>query len=219
MSTSPSIERAGSDLWWIADPAESIKRASVVLDTQEGRFAFDPVDCDGLDEQIEATGGLDGVGVLMHRHSRDAQVLADRFEVPVLVPDGAKRITDSIGKPVSSLDAVLRNTEVEVDWLVSNRFWEEVYLWRSADGTLVVPESIGTTTSFTAGGERVGTHPLMRLRPPRKQLGNLDPSRLFVGHGKPVLELEAGELRTTLRTARRKLPRAWARGIATMFSR
>lgn len=201
-------------LWWLADPTETIQRASHAIAIDDRRLAIDPVDCPGLDDRLESAGGIDGVAVLMDRHARDARAIAARHGVPVYVPAEARRIAAAVGGPVVSLEVDFDETGVDLRWVVSNRFQEEVALWRPRDGTLLVPESIGTARYFCAGGERIGIHPIARLRPPVKSLGGLDANRLFVGHGPPVVDLEPGEIDASLANARRRLPRAWLTALA-----
>lgn len=215
----PTFENTENVLSWVAYPNEMMERASVMIDTQAGRYAIDPVDCTGLDSEIDRFGGLDGVAVIMDRHSRNARAIAARHDVPVFVPADAKRISAAIGGPLASLEEALEPSDFEVRWLVFNRFWEEAMLYRPTDGTLVVPETLGTASHFTTGAERIGVHPLMRIRPPRRTFRDLTLTRLFVGHGSPVLEVEDDELAMTLSAARRRLPRAWARGIAAAVTR
>jgi hypothetical protein len=69
---------------------------------------------------------------------------------------------------------------------------------------------------FLAGDERLGVHPLLRLRPPRKQLGRLEPAAILCGHGEGVFDNAAALLREALSTSRRRIPaqaasawRAW----------
>lgn len=208
----PRFETFGGVSWWLADPTGFLRRAGHVVDLGTGRYAIDPVDCDGLDGVIDAGGGLDGVAVLMDRHARDARRLATRHGVDVHVPEGADRIAAAVGGPVSPLEGALE--AVEVRWVYDRRVWEEVALWWPADGTLLVPESLGTSAYFTAGGERVGVHPLARLFPPRRALGDLEPARLFVGHGEPITDVRPDEVATSLAAARRRLPRAVAGALA-----
>lgn len=207
----PRFGRDGDILWWIAQPAEPIQRASLALPVGDRRVVIEPVDCPGLDDQLAEAGGLDAVVVLMDRHTRDANTIADRHGVSVLVPPDADRITSKIGRPVDQLTGLPEG--VELITVSSGRVQEEYALWWESDGTLVVPESLGTTAYFTTGGERVGIHPLARLRPPRRQLGGLESQRLFVGHGAPITDLKPGEIDESLANARRRLPRAWIAGI------
>lgn len=205
----PLVGRVDDVTWWVADPGETMERASLALDVGEHRLAIDPVDCTGLDELLEADGGIDGVAVLMDRHSRDARTIAARHDVPVYVPEGASRTASKVGGPVAPLEGVIDANTAEIRWVTHSRLQEEVAIWRPSDGTLVVTETLGTSAYFTVGDERVGVHPMMRLRPPTSAFEGVDPRRLFVGHGHPVADLEPGEVAASLAAARRRLPRAY----------
>jgi hypothetical protein len=81
---------------------------------------------------------------------------------------------------------------------------------------LVCADALGTVDYFHAGDEPLGVHPFLRLRPPRKQLGRLEPATILCGHGEGVFENAAAVLRETLSTSRRRIPaqaasawRAW----------
>lgn len=212
-SVDPHFERFDDVCWWLADPTESIQRASCALDLGDLRLAVDPVDCAGLDAALDADGGIDGVAVLMDRHSRDARSIAARHGVPVFVPAEADAIAAAVGGPVAPLDDELAGTTIELRRVSSGRLGEEVALWRPDDATLVVPESLGTSPQFTAGGERIGVHPMMRLWPPKAALGGLEARRLVTGHGRAIADLDPGEIDASLHAARRRLPRAWIRAL------
>ena len=72
---------------------------------------------------------------------------------------------------------------------------------------LVTAASIKTVPHYFAlGGEQLGAHPLLRLKPP-EQLGQLDPEHVLCGHGAGVHERAAEALRDALANSRRRLPR------------
>jgi hypothetical protein len=72
-----------------------------------------------------------------------------------------------------------------------------------------VPESIGTIGYFLVhAGDRLGLHPLARLKPPRAALAGLDPDTIAVAHGPPVIGGAAPALRQALIHARGDLPRS-----------
>ena len=78
---------------------------------------------------------------------------------------------------------------------------------------LVVADALGTVGYFTAPGEAIGVHPVLRLRPPRS-LGELEPEHILCGHGAGVHgPAAAGALHEALATSRRRLPRALANGL------
>ena len=91
----------------------------------------------------------------------------------------------------------------------------EVALWWPDERVLVCAEALGTAAFFRAGDERLGVHPLLRLRPPRL---DLEPDVILCGHGPGLYGDAAAALREALRTSRRRLPqqlvsavRAWRR--------
>jgi hypothetical protein len=92
--------------------------------------------------------------------------------------------------------------------------WREVALWWPEPNVLVCAEALGTAAYFRAPGERIGVHPLFRLRPPRglrALAGTLAPAHVLVGHGDAVHGPEAAPaLAEAVRGARRRGP-SWLR--------
>ena len=84
--------------------------------------------------------------------------------------------------------------------------------------TLVVPEAVGTSDFFMVGSERLGVHPVLRLTPPRRQLGNLDPERVLVGHGEGVMADGSGALASALARSRRNAPRLFLKDRKLVLS-
>jgi hypothetical protein len=81
---------------------------------------------------------------------------------------------------------------------------------------LVCADALGTAPYFRAGNERLAVHPLLRLRPPGRQLGALQPDAILCGHGEGVFADADAALREALSTSRRRIPgqlasalRAW----------
>ena len=72
---------------------------------------------------------------------------------------------------------------------------------------LVCADALGTIPFFCAPGERLGVHPLLRLRPPRA-LRRVFPEHVLTGHGDGVHEDASAALHEALRTSRRRLPAA-----------
>lgn len=185
---------------WIAPEPARMQRASHALAQDGDVWLVDPVDGGGLEERIAALGAVRAVIQLLDRHPRDCAALARRYGVPHVV-------TPTAGLPGSPFRTIV----------VCNRpWWCEVALWWPEQRALVVPEALGTGPFFLAPGERIGVHPGLRLTPPR-QLGELDPERVLVGHGPPLEGPEtAADVRRALDRARRglpgllaRLPRAW----------
>jgi hypothetical protein len=97
--------------------------------------------------------------------------------------------------------------------IVWNRVWKEVAFWEPERRVLVVADALGAVGYFTAPGEAIGVHPLLRLRPPR-DLGELEPEHILCGHGAGVHGPAATvALREALETSRRRLPRALASSL------
>lgn len=193
---------------WIAHPDEAMERASHALVVQDGVWVVDPVDATGLDDRLAALGTVAGVVVLLDRHTRDAGDIATRHDVPVVVPDWMDGIADDIDATVETFGTTVADT-YSVYPLATSRFWQEAALYDEDSGTLVVPETVGTASFFRTGSERLGVHPVKRLRPPRR-LREFDPDRVLVGHGEPVTDGAAAALRDALHGARRRAPRLYA---------
>jgi hypothetical protein len=181
---------------WIAD--EFMERCSHAL-VDDGRvWAIDPVDGDGVENRIRAAGTPAGVLQLLDRHNRDCAALAARLGVRHhVVPQG------SLG-PFACI--AVKNS----------RSWDEVALWWPDRRVLVCADVTGTAPYYRSGNERLAVHPLLRLRPPRRQLGALQPDVILCGHGEGVLEDADAALREALSTSRLRIPgqvasalRAW----------
>jgi hypothetical protein len=181
---------------WVVD--EVLRRCSHSLVVDGRVWLIDPVDGDGVEERVRAAGVPAGVLQLLDRHNRDCAALADRFGVRHhLVPQG------SIG-PFACIP------------LKNSRSWKEVALWWPERRVLVCADALGTAPYFRAGNERLAVHPLLRLRPPRRQLGALQPDVILCGHGEGVFEDAGAALHEALSTSRRRIPvqaasawRAW----------
>jgi hypothetical protein len=188
------LDRQGS-IAWIADPGERMQRASAALAVAGGCLVCDPVDAPGLDEALAGIGPVLGVCRLLDRHGRDSDAIAARHAAPLATPD-----------EITSLAAF---AGIEAHQLYRAHRWNEWALWIAERRLLVVPEALGTIPYFLARpGDRLGMHPLARLRPPRIQLAWLDPDTIAVGHGEPVIGQAGHELARVLARARVDLPRA-----------
>ncbi|RQG93066.1 hypothetical protein EA462_02335 [Natrarchaeobius halalkaliphilus] len=205
------IDRYDRGVGWIAHPDERMQRASHAIDVDGELWVVDPVDADGLDELLVEHGDVAGVVVLLDRHKRDAAAVANRHDVPVYLPRQFDGVSEEIDAPVARFSDELSDTGIEAHTLVDNRFWCEVALYDPADGTLVVPESLGTAEFFVTGSERLGVHPMRRLVPPRAQLEGLSPTRILVGHGPGVHEHAPKILEHALSGSRWRTPRLYAK--------
>lgn len=194
---------------WIAYPDEDMQRASHVLDGEDGLYLIDPVSFEGIEEFLADRGEVAGVVLLLDRHKRDAAELANRFRVPVHVPEFMADVERELDAPVETFGDELPGTGYDVHTLMDNSFWKEAVLWDEDTATLLVPEAVGTASFFLAGGERLGVSPVLRMTPP-KRLRGFDPERILVGHGPGVHEEAAAALDDAISGARRRSPQAFA---------
>ena len=176
---------------WVED--EFLQRASQALFGEDGTWLVDPVDGAYVDELENVAG----VVQLLDRHNRDCAAIANRLTVPHHVV------------PTSRLGAF------EFLPVRMKRRWSEVALWWADERVLVCGDAVGTVGYFRAGGERLGVHPLLRLRPPRL---DVHPDVILCGHGPGVFDGADAALREALSTSRRRIPqqlaaalRAWRR--------
>lgn len=203
----------------MAHPEETMQRASHALvgggekDVSGERdvWAVDPVDAQGLDDLLAEYGTVRGVVVLVDRHSRDAADIANRHGVPVYLPEF---VDVSVDAPVEQVSGTLPDSAFEVTKTVDWPGWTEAALY---DGeTLVVGDAFGSADYFTARGERVGLHPLLRIKPPAA-FRQFEPARVFTGHGEGVTENGASALRDALNGARARAPAVWLNGLKAVL--
>ncbi|WEL18099.1 Metallo-beta-lactamase superfamily enzyme [Halorhabdus sp. SVX81] len=189
---------------WIAHPEESMQRASHALFVDDAVWLVDPVDADGLDDHLADLGDVAGVVVLLDRHKRDADAIALRHDVPVYVPEWMDGVATEMTAPVERFGTTLADTYT-VYPIKDSRFWQEAALYDEDEGTLVIPEAVGTASYFRTGDERIGVHPMLRLKPPRR-LREFSPERILVGHGDPVVTEASDALADAIDGARRRIP-------------
>ena len=184
---------------WIAD--EFLGRASHALVAGGGVWLIDPVQWDEAERRVATAGEPRAVIQLLDRHARDCATIAARLGVPHhVIPFWGVGSYGTI--PVAD-----------------RRWWREAALWWPRERVLVVADVLGTTGYFTAGNEPLGVHPLRRLSPPRA-LAQFDPQHVLCGHGEGIHgEAATPALREALRTARRRLPRAWLGAVRRGSSR
>jgi hypothetical protein len=179
---------------WVADD-ETVRRTSHALVVDGGVWFVDPVDWPEAEERARLLGEPRGVIQLLDRHNRDCAALAVR-----------------LGVPHHALPARIEHAEFEFLPIARNRWWREVALWWPARRVLVCADAVGTLAYFRARGERLGLHPLLRLRPPRA-LRRVFPEHVLCGHGWGLHENAAHALHEALRTSRRRLPAALWHGV------
>jgi len=206
------IDRFDDGVGWIPHPDEKMQRASHAIRTGDDEvWIVDPVDADGIDDLFEEFGDVQGVVVLMDRHARDAAGVAERHDVPIHVPSFVDPGIDARTLPVTD---ELPGTDFEVVRVLDLPGWDEAALY---DGeTLVVGDVVGTADYFTVGDERVGVHPMLRVKPPQA-LEQFRPERILVGHGDGIMYEATDALRDALDGARRRAPRAWLDAVRSMI--
>lgn len=173
---------------------ETLTRASHAVAVEGRVWVTDPVDGEGIDERIRALGEPAAVVQLLDRHARDSAEVAERLGVPLHpVPfDGVP------GAPF------------EVRPILRRKRWQEVALWFPGERILICADALGSLSYFSGRREPFGVHPLLRLFPPKRALGGLEPRHLLFGHGEGYHGDDGGDaLAEALRTARRRLPHAF----------
>lgn len=192
-------DELASGFGWIAPEPARLERASHALAADGRVWLFDPVDVPGVEERIRALGEPAGVVQLLDRHGRDCALLARRLgvrhhEVPFEGVAGAP---------------------FELVPLLRRRLWREVAAWWPGERILVLADALGTARYFPMPGDRLGVHPLLRLRPPlllRDLSRGLTPRHVLCGHGEGIHGPDAAlALEQALASARRGIPR-WALG-------
>ncbi len=184
---------------WLSGDGDPMSRCSCALAVDGGCLVVDPVDLPGLDEALAPLGPLLGVVTLLDRHQRDAAVVAARHSVARLLPV-------ALGGAGVNVDGVQERA------VIDRSGWHEALLWLPDRRLLVCVETLATAGFFLARArDRLGMHPFARPFPPRKAFAGLDPAVIVVGHGPPLRDGAADVLGRTLRSARRLLPRHWAR--------
>ena len=181
---------------WIVE--EFLQRCSHALVVDGRVWLIDPIAADGVEERVHAAGEPTGVVQLLDRHNRDCRATAERLGVPHhVVPR----------EPIAG-------APFEFLLVRKGRFWKEVALWWPESRVLACGDALGTVPELRVGGERLALHPLLRLVPPRRRLGGVEPRHVLSGHGEGVHGDEAAPaLREALATARSRLPRAWWQGF------
>ncbi|MFC7072616.1 hypothetical protein ACFQJ7_17195 [Halovenus rubra] len=191
----PEITTWDGGLSWIAHPDERGQRTSHALQTESGVWVIDPVDMDGLDDQLAALGDVAGVLVLLDRHTRDAEAVADRHNVDIHVPEWMTLARSKLESPAEPVGETLPGTKYTIHQLIATDEWEEAVLVDDAEQTLVVPEAVGTLPAFE-GERQLGIHP--GVDDPPMALLDWEPNRILVGHGQSIHSDADSELRTVL---------------------
>lgn len=215
-ASSPATDYEEIDRWaggvgWIAHPEEDMQRASHAIVDDGDVWVIDPVDAPGIDDLLAELGDVQGVVVLLDRHTRDAAAVANRHDVEVYLPVFVECDVDA---PIERFAGPLPGTDYDLIHTVNWPGWSEAALF---DGeTLVVADALGTADYFTTKEERIGVHPLLRLLPPNRLRG-IAPKRILTGHGAGIMDDGARALAAAFDNARPGLPRVWWNGLKSML--
>lgn len=198
---------------WLAHPDETGMRASHALVGAEGGvWVFDPLEAPGIDEEIDSLGDVAGVVVCSAYHARDADRFARRFDVPVYVPRWIDRVTGRMESPLERFHGPLGASGFRVREANPLPGWSEAIVYRRSDGTLYVPDLLGTAPPYLAGDERLAVYLFCRPVVPTGVFEGIAPERILVGHGTGVFADAASALAEALGSARRRFPRALLEG-------
>ncbi len=176
-------------LSWQVGDGGLLECCSHMLRTDNGDVWFvDPIDAIGLAEAATEFGRPAGVILLLDRHERDCERIAERFEIPLYVPSGkwrgkpptgAHKFTKSIAdSPFHGLRVVQRNG-----------FWIERALWWPEKKTLIIAEALGSAAWMKPdrSDHSLAVHPMLRLTPPdcfSEIVQDVDV--VLPGHGSPI---------------------------------
>jgi hypothetical protein len=181
------VDRWDGGLSWMAHPEETMRRTSHALVVDEAVWLVDPLDGEDLDGVVADLGSVAGVVVLSTYHLRDADAIAERYDVAVHLPAAFDGVADRVDAPVERFDDELAGTgfrAVDLD----GRFWTEVALYHPGRGTLVAADVLTTREEHSPEDGRLVVTPYLQLWPPRGPLSGLDVDRVLVGHGTGVFE-------------------------------
>jgi len=206
------IDRREHGFGWIAYPDETMQRASHAIEIDGNVYVVDPVDVEGLDDALADLGDVAGTVILLDRHKRDSAAVANRHNVPVYVPDFFDGVEEELDAEVERVHREIDDTGAGVHRIVDNRFWQEAVIYIEGQETLVVPEAVGTAEYFLGKGERLGTHPMLRLKPPRN-LKRFDPEHVVTGHGAGVHDDASEALEGAISRAWSKAPSAYGKAL------
>jgi len=193
---------------WLAHPDEDARRASHAVLGDDGVWLLDPLDAPGLDRVISGLGDVAGVAVLSNYHSRDAAHFADRYDVPVHVPDWFDAVPATADAPVERVTDSLGGSGFELRRVDPLPTWREAIAWRETDKTLYTADLLSALPLYRTGDERLGLYLFARLFPPRDAFTDIEPTRIICGHGPGVFEDATDALQYALSNARTQFPRA-----------
>ena len=185
------VHRWEKGLTWMAHTEPQMQRASHALVDSDEIWLVDPLDAQGLDEEIDALGTIAGIVVLDRHHGRHADRLAARHDVAIHVPTHLPKDSHPVSgfdAPVEFFDEELADTGFELVWQKTKPLlqWYEGALYHPDRGTLVIPDTL-MTSHLTVQDGRLEVVPFWRFSPPT-ELGDLAVERVLVGHGEPVTD-------------------------------
>lgn len=204
---SPSDTIRVVDWWdngvgWLAHPDEEGDRVSHALVGNDGVWVFDPLDAPGVDDLLADLGEVVGIVVCSNTHSRDAAVFADRYGLPVHVPNWLESAQQKVDTPIIEFDRKLGESGFVFERVDPMPMWTEAVGYRESDRTLYVPDILLTTPSATVGDERLAVSLFFRPFPPRTSFEGFTPDRIIVGHGEGIFEGAEQALTQAFTTAR-----------------
>ena len=202
------IDQWENGLGWLAHPNETGHRASHLVDAPDGVWLIDPLDVPDLDDHIAEFGDLAGIAICSNYHARDADAIAARHGVSIFLPTWLRRPVERLSAPLERYESTLGDSGFEVMKYSPFPGYYEAIAYRESDGTLYVPDALGTAPFYTVGDERIACYGVVRLVPPRDLLRQIAPERILVGHGEGVFTDPAAALADALDGARRRLPTA-----------
>lgn len=207
------VKRWEGGLTWMAHPDAQMQRASQALVVGGEVWLVDPLDADGLDEELASLGTVAGVVVLSSQHDRHADRLAESHDVSIHVPEWFDDPATDFDAQVEPFNEHLDGTGFELIRL-PDRQWQEGALFDPERKTLVVSDSL-MTALVTGEDGRLELFPPARLSPPKRELGDLDVERVLVGHGKPVFDDAQLALQQALAEEHRGTASAFLRNVPT----
>lgn len=201
------IDECDLGFGWLAHPDEEGMRASQSFRFDEEVWLVDPLDAPGIDDHIDELGEVVGVTVCSSMHTRDAEVFARRYDVPVYLPEGMSRVPDLIDAEIRWYEEEFPARDVTV--IRRNPFpaYDEANLYHEPTRTLYIADAIGTTPWHTVGDETIGAQAILRLFPPNELL-TITPERICFGHGVGVFTDAGDALEETVTAGQRRFPRA-----------
>jgi len=125
----------------------------------------------------------------------------------VTVPPWLDRAADRLSEPVERA-RTLGDSGFELTRYNPIPGYDEAIAYRERDGTLYVPDALGTAPFYTVGAERLACYGVLRLIPPRELFASVEPEQVLVGHGTGVFTDATAALQDALAGARRRLPSA-----------